>query len=266
MQKRDVFADVAAGSRTAVELAGMKKLFECAESGTSMSGWGWSRRIGRGAVQCGRLVRVVLDCKSVVHEHSNADRGTDHRRRTGTGMTDNNQPWQQPRGNVDETTILLGYLERQRAIFAWKTSELDAAGMRITVGASAITLGGLLKHLAHAEFHWFSTYLTGEEPPSPYDRPESWGEDWHPAANETPNQLRKLWGDTVVRSQFLIAQTVARGGLEEESRPPWDEGIGNPTLRWIICHMIEEYSRHIGHADLIRESVDGSVGEDPGSD
>ena len=181
-------------------------------------------------------------------------------------MTDDNQPWKQPSGNDDETTILLGFLERQRAILAWKTNELNAAGMRTTVGASTITLGGLLKHLAHAEFHWFSTYLTGDEPQPPWDTPESWGEDWHPADNDTPDQLRKLWQDTAAHSRSLITRTIASGGLDEASRPPWDEGIGNPSLRWIICHMIEEYARHLGHADLIRESVDGSVGEDPGSD
>ena len=90
-------------------------------------------------------------------------------------VTEESQPWKWPPGTADEATILLGFLERQRALLEWKTSDLDAAGMQATFGASAITLGGLLKHLAHSEYHWFSTYLTGDEPQPPWEAPESWG-------------------------------------------------------------------------------------------
>lgn len=181
-------------------------------------------------------------------------------------VTEESQPWKWPPGTADEATILLGFLERQRALLELKTSDLDAAGMQATFGASAITLGGLLKHLAHSEYHWFSTYLTGDEPQPPWEAPESWGEDWHTATNESPDQLRGLWQDSVARSRSTIARQVASDGLDAASRPPWDEGIGSPNLRWIVCHMIEEYARHLGHADLLRESIDGAVGEEPGSD
>jgi hypothetical protein len=78
-------------------------------------------------------------------------------------MTDESQPWKWPSGTADESTILLNFLERQRALLAWKTSDLDSAGLQATVGASTITLGGLLKHLAHAEFHWFSPGTKGSD-------------------------------------------------------------------------------------------------------
>jgi uncharacterized damage-inducible protein DinB len=172
--------------------------------------------------------------------------------------------WNWPPADADEMTILIGFLERQRAIFDWKTSDVDTAGMQTTVGASAITLGGLLKHLAHAESHWFSTYLTGEEPKPPWDASESWGNDWDPAADETPEQLRELWQASVTQARSRTAEAMDTDGLDTSSRPPWDEGLGCPSLRWIVCHMIEEYARHLGHADLIREAVDGAVGEDPG--
>jgi hypothetical protein len=179
-------------------------------------------------------------------------------------MTADAPLWNWPPGDADEVTVLIGFLERQRAIFDWKTSDVDAAGMRRMVGSSAITLGGLLKHLAHAEAHWFSTYLTGEEPGAPWDTSESWGNDWDCAVSETPAQLRKLWQDSVTQARSRTAEVVGAGGLGTSSRPPWDEGLGRPSVRWIVCHMIEEYARHLGHADLIREAVDGAVGEDPG--
>lgn len=129
-----------------------------------------------------------------------------------------------------------------------------------------MTLGSLLRHLAHAEHHRFSTYLTGAEPQPPWDTSESREADWHLAADASPEQLRQMWHEAVARSQSLTAQVLASGGLNQASRPPWDEGIGTPSPRWIVCHMIEEYDHHLGHADLIHESIDGSVGEDPGWD
>ena len=84
--------------------------------------------------------------------------------------------------------------------------------------------------------------------------------DWHSAAGDTPGQLVALWQDTVARSRSLVAEALANGGLEQSARRTWPDGRA-PSLRWILCHMIEEYARHNGHADLIRESVDGLTGE-----
>ncbi|MGH3751651.1 MAG: DUF664 domain-containing protein [Pseudonocardiaceae bacterium] len=67
-------------------------------------------------------------------------------------------------------------------------------------------------------------------------------------------------GSTLARSRCLIAETLADGGLERLARRTWPDGRA-PSLRWILVHMIEEYARHNGHADLLRESVDGLTGE-----
>ena len=69
-----------------------------------------------------------------------------------------------------------------------------------------------------------------------------------------------LWQDTVASSRSLVAQALAGGGLGQPAVRTWPDGRA-PSLRWILCHMIEEYARHNGHADLIRESVDGLTGE-----
>ena len=165
----------------------------------------------------------------------------------------------------DETATLVGSLERQRATFAWKSGGLDAAGLRATVGASSMTLGGLLKHLALVEDQYFSRRLLDRDPAPPWDTVDwradpDW--DWHSAAEDSPEQLYALWRDTVARSRLILAEVLAGDGLGQLARRPWPDGRA-PSLRRILIDLIEEYARHTGHADLIRESVDGLVGEDP---
>ena len=164
---------------------------------------------------------------------------------------------------ADEVTTLLGFLDYQRATLAWKTSGLGSAGLQATVGASTITLGGLLKHLALVEDYWVSQRLHGRAKQPPWDAVDwkadpDW--DWHSAAEDSPEQLRSLWQEAVERSRSLVAEALANGGLEQLARRAWPSGE-SPSLRWILVHLIEEYARHNGHADLIREAVDGAVGE-----
>jgi uncharacterized damage-inducible protein DinB len=163
----------------------------------------------------------------------------------------------------DETATLLGFLDFQRATLAWKCSGLDAAGLGATVGPSSMTLGGMLKHLAYVEDSWFSRWLHGHDRQPPWDTVD-WAADrdwdWHSAAEDTPEQLRAMWQDAVDRSRSLVAQALDDGGLGRLARRTWPDGRA-PSLRWILVHMIEEYARHNGHADLLRESVDGSTGE-----
>ena len=117
----------------------------------------------------------------------------------------------------DETATLLGSLERQRATLAWKCGGLEAAGLRATVGASSITLGGLLKHLAKVEDDYFSRSLLGRDQSPPWDTVDwdadpDW--DWHSAAEDTPEQLFALWQDAVARSRSRVAEALADGALE----------------------------------------------------
>ncbi len=135
--------------------------------------------------------------------------------------------------------------------------------MRATLGPSAITLGGLLKHMALVEDVWFSRYLHKHDRSPPWDVVD-WQEDpdwdWRSAADDTPEELFALWHSAVDRSRTLLDQALADGGLGQLSRRTWPGGEA-PSVRWILVHMIEEYARHNGHADLIRESIDGQMGE-----
>jgi Protein of unknown function (DUF664) len=164
-----------------------------------------------------------------------------------------------------ELDTMLGALERQRRYIAWKCGGLDSAGMRATLSPSTMTLGGLIKHLALIEDHYFSVKLFGRPEAPPWDAVD-WDADpdweWHTAADDSPEQLMTLWQDTVARSRALVAEAVADGGLDRRAAFTPADGR-SPSLRRLVMDMIEEYARHLGHADLIRESLDGLVGEDP---
>ncbi|WP_410809356.1 DinB family protein [Micromonospora sp. 067-2] len=181
-------------------------------------------------------------------------------------MTDlEDQAFPRPPLAADEAATLLGFLDRQRATLAWKCGGLDEAGLQARLAPSSMTLGGLLKHLAHIEDDIFSTWLLGRDADPPWnavdwDADPDW--DWRSAAGESPEHLVALWRGAVARSRTIVAEALADGGLEQLGRFRNSRGE-SPTLRYILITLIEEYARHVGHADLIRESVDGLTGESP---
>lgn len=173
-------------------------------------------------------------------------------------------PWELPMAG-DEVSTLLGELDRIRRTFAWKTGGLATDGLRTTTAATWMTLGGLLKHMALVETDWFAVKLRGERYGEPwesvdYDANPDW--DWHSAADDAPEQLTALWQTAVDRSRGCVAEALAEDGLDQPAQFSWPDG-STPTLRRVIIDMVEEYGRHTGHADLLREAVDGLVGEDP---
>lgn len=178
-----------------------------------------------------------------------------------TLLDEHGRPEPPTAGNEFET--LVGFLDFHRATLAWKCSGLDAGALDTTAAASSITLGSLLKHLAFVEDYWFSYILHGNDPHSPWDTADwdadpDW--DWHSATEDSPDDLRTLWNESVARSRELVSAALADGGLDRlasRGRP----GGSTHNVRWIMVHMIEEYARHNGHADLIREAIDGSTGE-----
>jgi hypothetical protein len=179
-------------------------------------------------------------------------------------MTNNDLPWEPPLAGT-EAEQLAGALNRLRTTFRWKAGGLDAAGLRTSVGASSLTLGGLLKHLAVCEDYMFTTKLLGEPIGAPWDG-TAWDgdDDWEftSAADDSPAELYALWDDAVERSNARLDAALSDGGLDQLAHVSGPDGH-HASLRRLVCDLIEEYGRHTGHADLIRESVDGVVGEDP---
>jgi uncharacterized damage-inducible protein DinB/chloramphenicol 3-O-phosphotransferase len=164
----------------------------------------------------------------------------------------------------DELTTLRTFLDYHRDTLRRKTSGLDAAGLDTALPPSTMTLGGLLKHLAYVESNWFTVVLAGADPLAPFDDVD-WAADgdweWHSAADDSPEDLRALFDRAVADSDARLDAALATGGLDQLSVRESRHGDGRFSLRWILTHMIEEYARHNGHADLLREAVDGAVGE-----
>ncbi len=177
-------------------------------------------------------------------------------------MTDNDRPWEPPLAGT-ETEHVVGALDRMRATFRWKADELDAAGLAASVGASTLTIGGLLKHLALVEDYYFGPKLSGEQLGEPWDTAPD-DDDWpfFSAAADAPEELYSLWDGAVARSRTRLAAALAEGGLDQLVHVSGPDGQ-HASLRRLVCDLVEEYGRHTGHADLLREAVDGRVGEDP---
>lgn len=165
--------------------------------------------------------------------------------------------------DATEVQMLVFGLERSRAQFAWKVGGLDAEALRRPFPPSAMTLGGLVKHLTRVEDEQREVKWLGGALPATWrpmaDDPE-W--DWRSAADDPPEELYAGWAAAVRRTRAVMAELLADGGPDRPSG--WDLGDGRrPNLRWLLVDLHEEYARHAGHADLFREAIDGLVGEDP---
>ena len=164
--------------------------------------------------------------------------------------------------DADEVTTLRAFLDQFRDTLRRQCSGIGADGLAWTLQPSTMTLGGMLKHLAYVEHWWFSQVLHGHEASGiwadvDWRADEDW--DWHSAVHDSPDQLRTWLDEEIAAADARIEEALARGeGLEV--RAVRERHGSAPTLRWILVHMVEEYARHCGHADLIRESIDGRTG------
>lgn len=182
---------------------------------------------------------------------------------TFSRMTDTLTPWEPPLAGT-ETEHLLASLDRLRATFRWKTDGLDAAGLSQRIASSELSLGSLLKHLACVEDVTVALKFAGEAPGEPWqsvhwDADPRW--DFASAADDTPEQLYAVWDGAVARSRARVDAALAAAGLDQPAVVA--RGDVHASLRRLLFDLVEEYGRHTGHADLLREAVDGRVGEDP---
>lgn len=166
-----------------------------------------------------------------------------------------------------ERDTLIGYLDYQRATLEWKTRNLNEAQLACTIASSSMTLAGLLKHMALVEDYWFTSWVHDLPRVSPWAEVDwsatpDW--EWESAVNEPAEAVRAQWRTSVERSRGALDAALQAADTTDPlgalTKRGWPSGE-RPSLRWVVVHMIEEYARHNGHADLLREAVDGEVGE-----
>lgn len=163
----------------------------------------------------------------------------------------------------DEAATLLGFLDYQRDTLRWKCSGLTRTQLSTSLAPTTMTLGGLLKHLSVVEAGWLNlTFAGGVARPSWLAEMDPENPSWSfaTAAGAEPEQLFAWFEESVAVSDGVVAAALA--GPDGLSALSAEEDDGQRvSLRWILCHLIKEYARHNGHADLLRESIDGVTGE-----
>ncbi len=163
-----------------------------------------------------------------------------------------------PGGFDDERSMLVGYLRDYRLTLEMKCAGLDAEGLaRRTVPPSNLSLLGLVRHMADVERNWFRAVMAGEQAPHHY-RTDADRDLAFNGAVADPAVVDDAW--RTWRAEIAFAETFVDNAPDLGVRGTMRDG-GTIALREVLLHMIEEYARHCGHADLIRERVDGRVGQ-----
>jgi uncharacterized damage-inducible protein DinB len=159
---------------------------------------------------------------------------------------------------VDERSTLLEYLRAYRLTMEMKCADLDGEQLaRRSVPPSTMSLLGLVRHMAEVERYWFRRVMAGHPAPQIYCTDEDRDGDWNGAvaSDEVVAQAWTDWRAEVAFAEQVVAEAgdLAMTGRMRDGRPI--------QLREVLVHMIEEYARHCGHADLLRERIDGRIGQ-----
>ena len=157
---------------------------------------------------------------------------------------------------ADERAMLVAWLEYQRDTLAFKCEGLTDEQLRIrSVPPSAMSLLGLVRHMAEVELNWFRFWLAGEPPNPRFEDDEEWDVDGADAADGFA-----YWRSECEHSREVLATFDSLDAVGAD-QPKDDKPNSGFSVRWVMVHMIEEYARHNGHADLIRELIDGTTGD-----
>jgi uncharacterized damage-inducible protein DinB len=154
---------------------------------------------------------------------------------------------------------LPAFLDLQRSIIFRKVDGVGDEDLRRHMTPTGLSLLGLVKHLGYVEMGWFQEHFLGEKIEVPWTD-EDRDADFRIEPNETTADVLAFYQKQIERSRQIVAEHSFDEVSKKDGRDvPKEED--SPSLRWIIIHMIEETARHAGHADIMREAIDGSVGE-----
>jgi hypothetical protein len=151
--------------------------------------------------------------------------------------------------------MLTVWLDYQRATLLWKCERIDGTALvRRGVPPSPLSLLGLVRHMAYVEWHWFDHVFSGSASPAPLSVAEDHDADFNDVEPSRAMADIELFERQCAVSRTIVGNADSLDALAASANMPI-------SLRWIMVHMIEEYARHNGHADLLREQIDGAVGE-----
>jgi uncharacterized damage-inducible protein DinB len=169
-------------------------------------------------------------------------------------------PRTEPPTAGSELDTLTGFLGWHRGTLELKCSGLDAAALaRRSVEPSTLSLLGLVRHMADVERGWFRRLMAGQDAPPRFYSPEDPAGDFDNVRPD-PAMVAEAWQAWREEIAFADQFIAAAPGLDLVGKRE-DKWRGPMSLRWVLNHMIEEYARHNGHADLLRERIDGAVGQ-----
>jgi uncharacterized damage-inducible protein DinB len=161
-----------------------------------------------------------------------------------------------PPTDADERATLVGFLEYHRATLAAKCMGLNDAQLRArAVEPSNLSLLGLVRHMAEVERGWFRAGVDGEDVGDLWVSPGEPDADFDRVDSADVAEAFAAWDEEYVRARAIVEVAPSLDTTFEHPR------LGPVSLRWVLLHMIEEYARHNGHADLLRERIDGTTGE-----
>jgi uncharacterized damage-inducible protein DinB len=160
---------------------------------------------------------------------------------------------------ADEVTMLRSFLDYYRVTIKRQADGLTREQLASPLPPATMTLGGMLKHLAGVEHWWLPMVLEGRKTEPEWvdeaamEADDDW--EWHSAKDDEVETLFERFDTAVTEANRVIDAALEGEGLDTPAKRPRRDG-SIATLRWILVHLIEEYARHAGHADLIRESID----------
>ncbi|HEX6197220.1 MAG TPA: DinB family protein [Jiangellaceae bacterium] len=185
---------------------------------------------------------------------------TAKKQRADVFIEQDKDPRTEPPQHGDERETLLGFLRWQRETLELKCADLDAEQLaRRAVEPSTMSLLGLVRHMADVERGWFRRFMAGQDaPPIFYSREDPDGDFDDAVADPTVvEEAWRAWHEEVAFADKYVAESPDLGVIGKRAKAD----RGELSLRWVLTHMIEEYARHLGHADLLRERIDGRLGQ-----
>jgi uncharacterized damage-inducible protein DinB len=161
-----------------------------------------------------------------------------------------------PPRSAPERVMLEAWLDFHRITLERKCSDLSPEQLRRrAVPPSSLSLLGLVRHMAEVERNWFRRALANEDAPPHYRSADDPNGAFNNVDNADVEEAFATWRAECAQARAVVASFSDLDALgRDETRP------GRPSVRWVLVHMIEEYARHNGHADLLRETIDGAVG------